>query len=82
MASAEAAAPSRNRFGTGPDRLWAVSGRPFLQAALNGDRVHPAGPRSAAEIAADSAAAVAAGAQSVHVHAFDDTQEPAVERGQ
>jgi uncharacterized protein (DUF849 family) len=49
-----------------------VSGRPFLQAALNGDRDHPAVPRSPAEIAADAAAAVAAGARSVHVHAFDD----------
>jgi uncharacterized protein (DUF849 family) len=39
---------------------------------LNGDRDHPAVPRSPVEIAADAAAAVAAGAQSVHVHAFDD----------
>ncbi len=45
----------------------------FLQAALNGARNHPAVPRSPAEIAAESAAAVAAGAQSVHVHAFNDS---------
>lgn len=44
----------------------------FLQAALNGDRVHPAVPHTPDEIASDTAAAVAAGAQSVHVHVFDD----------
>lgn len=43
----------------------------FLQAALNGDRVHPAAPRTPASIAEAAAAAVRAGAQSVHVHAFD-----------
>ena len=45
----------------------------FLQAALNGDRAHPAAPRTPDAIAADAAAAVAAGAQSVHVHAYDET---------
>ena len=45
----------------------------FLQAALNGDRVHPAAPRNPAAIAEAARSAVAAGAQSVHVHAFDDT---------
>ena len=45
--------------------------RPLLQAALNGDRVHPWVPHTP-EIAAQAAAAVAAGAQSVHVHVFDD----------
>ena len=44
----------------------------FLQAALNGDRVHPAAPRTPAAIAAAARAAVHAGARSVHVHAFDD----------
>lgn len=44
----------------------------FLQAALNGDRVHPAAPRTPDAIAADAVAAVAAGALSVHVHAFDE----------
>jgi uncharacterized protein (DUF849 family) len=44
----------------------------FLQAALNGDRVHPAAPRSPAAIAEAARTAVDAGAQSVHVHAFDD----------
>ncbi len=44
----------------------------FLQAALNGDRIHPAAPRTPAAIAKAAHAAVDAGAQSVHVHAFDD----------
>ena len=44
----------------------------FLQAALNGDRVHPAAPRNPTAIAKAARAAVDAGAQSVHVHAFDD----------
>jgi uncharacterized protein (DUF849 family) len=45
----------------------------FLQAALNGDRIHPAAPRTPTDIAEAARAAVSAGAQSVHVHAFDDT---------
>lgn len=44
----------------------------FLQAALNGDRIHPAAPRTAAAIAEAARSAVDAGAQSVHVHAFDN----------
>lgn len=44
----------------------------FLQAALNGDRLHPAVPRTPDEIAADTVAVESAGAQSVHVHVFDD----------
>jgi uncharacterized protein (DUF849 family) len=48
------------------------SSRPFLQGALNGDRVHPAAPHTPAQIAAEALAAVNAGAQSVHVHPFDD----------
>ncbi len=44
----------------------------FLQAALNGDRIHPAAPRHPTAIAEAARAAVEAGAQSVHVHAFDD----------
>ena len=46
--------------------------RIFLQAALNGDRIHPAAPRHPAAIAQAARRAVDAGAQSVHVHAFDD----------
>jgi uncharacterized protein (DUF849 family) len=44
----------------------------FLQAALNGDRIHPRAPRNPTAIADAARAAVEAGAQSVHVHAFDD----------
>lgn len=44
----------------------------FLQAALNGDRIHPAAPRTPTAIAEAARAAVDAGARSVHVHAFDD----------
>jgi uncharacterized protein (DUF849 family) len=44
----------------------------FLQAALNGDRIHPAAPRNPTAIAEAARAAVDAGAHSVHVHAFDD----------
>lgn len=43
----------------------------FLQAALNGSRVHPAAPRTPAAIADAARASVDAGAHSVHVHAFD-----------
>jgi len=51
----------------------------FVQAALNGDRKHPAVPRTASEIAADAKAAVAAGAHSVHIHAFNDKGEETLE---
>lgn len=44
----------------------------FLQAALNGDRIHPAAPRTPSVIADSARAAVDAGAHSVHVHAFDE----------
>jgi uncharacterized protein (DUF849 family) len=44
----------------------------LLQAALNGDRIHPAAPRTPTAIAQAARAAVDAGAQLVHVHAFDD----------
>ena len=45
----------------------------FLQAALNGARIHPAAPRTPESIARAARGAVDAGAQSVHVHAFDHT---------
>jgi len=44
----------------------------FLQAALNGDRIHPAAPRTPTALAEAARAALDAGAHSVHVHAFDD----------
>ena len=46
----------------------------ILQAALNGDRTradHPAVPLSAAELARDAAACVAAGASAFHIHPRD-----------
>jgi uncharacterized protein (DUF849 family) len=43
---------------------------PLLQAALNGDREHPAVPHTPEDIAAEARAAADAGARSVHVHAF------------
>ena len=51
----------------------------FLQAALNGDRSHPAAPRNPAAIAEAARAAVDAGAQSVHVHAFDEAGRETLE---
>ena len=51
----------------------------FLQAALNGDCTHPAAPRSPTAIADAARAAVDAGAQSVHVHAFDDAGRETLE---
>lgn len=43
-----------------------------VQAALNGQREHPATPRTPEDLAQDTLAAVAAGARSVHVHAYDE----------
>jgi uncharacterized protein (DUF849 family) len=57
---------------TAARRLKITHPTPFLQAALNGDRIHPAAPRTPTAIAEAARAAVDAGAQSVHVHAFDD----------
>lgn len=51
----------------------------FLQAALNGDRIHPAAPRNPLAIAEAARAAVDAGAQSVHVHAFDEAGRETLE---
>ena len=53
----------------------------FLQVALNGDRVHAAAPRSPAAIAVAASAAVRAGAHSVHVHPFDDTDRETLAGG-
>lgn len=54
----------------------ALSGRgsvgPLLQAALNGDRVHPAAPRTPRDIAAQARVAVDAGARSLHLHPYDE----------
>lgn len=51
---------------------WVMPTTILLQAALNGDSIHPATPRTSAAIAKAARAAVDAGAHSVHVHAFDD----------
>jgi uncharacterized protein (DUF849 family) len=42
-----------------------------LQAALNGDRDHPALPRTPAELALEARAAVDAGATTLHFHPYD-----------
>lgn len=44
---------------------------PLLQAALNGDRDHPATPHTPEELAAEARAAVAAGARVLHLHPYD-----------
>ncbi len=44
----------------------------LLQAALNGDRDHPALPRRPDELAAEGRAAVNAGARSLHLHPYDE----------
>ena len=44
----------------------------LLQAALNGNRDHPALPRRPEELAKDARAAVNAGARSVHLHPYDE----------
>src|SRR4030095_6405290 len=51
----------------------------FLQVACNGASIHPAAPRTPAAIAEAARAAVDAGAQSVHVHAFDDAGRETLE---
>jgi len=43
-----------------------------VQAALNGDREHPAAPRTPDELARDTLAVVDAGARSVHLHPYDE----------
>ncbi|MDN5858104.1 MAG: 3-keto-5-aminohexanoate cleavage protein, partial [Pseudonocardia sp.] len=45
---------------------------PLLQASLNGDRVHPAIPRTPRAMATEARAAVDAGARSVHLHPYDE----------
>jgi uncharacterized protein (DUF849 family) len=44
---------------------------PLLQAALNGDRDHPAVPRTPDELAAEARASVDAGARVLHLHPYD-----------
>ena len=49
-----------------------MNGYGLLQAALNGDREHPAAPRTPEELAAEARAAVDAGARSLHLHPYDE----------
>lgn len=44
----------------------------LLQAALNGGREHPAVPRTLGELAVEARAAVDAGAESLHLHPYDE----------
>ncbi len=48
------------------------NGSLWVQAALNGNRKHPAVPRTPNELAKDTLAVFNAGAKSVHVHPFDE----------
>jgi uncharacterized protein (DUF849 family) len=51
---------------------------PLLQVALNGHRTpaeHPAIPRTPEELAREAGASVEAGAQVLHVHAYEDGEE-------
>jgi uncharacterized protein (DUF849 family) len=48
---------------------------PLLEAALNGDRDHPATPRTPAQLAAEARAAVDAGAGALHLHPYDGDAE-------
>src|SRR5215469_12506335 len=58
-----------------------MPGATFLQVALNGDRVHAAAPRNPSAIAVAASACVDAGAQSVHVHAFDQAGRETLDGG-
>lgn len=49
-----------------------ATGRLLLQAAINGNRDHPALPRTPRELAEEARAAVNAGAQSLHLHPYDE----------
>jgi uncharacterized protein (DUF849 family) len=44
---------------------------PLLQVALNGDREHPAVPRTPDELASEARASVDAGARVLHLHPYD-----------
>lgn len=53
----------------------------FLQAALNGNRIHSAAPRHPIAIAQAARMAVDAGAHSVHVHVFDEDGHATLDAG-
>ena len=49
-----------------------ATGQLLLQAALNGNRKHPALPRTPEELAIDARVTVDAGARTLHLHPYDD----------
>lgn len=49
-----------------------ATGDILLQAALNGGREHPAVPRTPEELAIEARAAADAGAESLHLHPYDE----------
>lgn len=51
----------------------------LLQAALNGNREHPALPRTPDELAREALAAVTAGAKSLHLHAYNERGQETLE---
>jgi uncharacterized protein (DUF849 family) len=53
----------------------------LLQAALNGDRDHPALPRTPGELAAEGRAAVDAGARVLHMHPYGEDGRETFEAG-
>jgi uncharacterized protein (DUF849 family) len=53
----------------------------MIYAALNGDRGHPALPRTPAELASEARAAVDAGAVSVHLHPYDEDGRQTLDAG-
>ncbi len=63
----------RQQYHLTPEHDFLTPKTTFLQVALNGDRIHPAAPRTPAAIANAAFAAAQAGAHAVHVHAFDHT---------
>ena len=65
----------------GGSRSSLKSANRLLQAALNGDRDHPATPRTPEELAAEARDAVAAGARSVHLHPYDGHGRQTLEAG-
>jgi uncharacterized protein (DUF849 family) len=58
-----------------------MPGKLFLQAALKGDRDHPAAPRTPKQLAAEARAAVAAGAMSLHLHPYDTNGQQTLDAG-
>src|SRR5262249_16691720 len=53
----------------------ALKSGPLLEAALNGDRLHPATPPTPGDIAAQPAPAAAAGAGGAHLHVFGEGRQ-------